>query len=91
MDHILENDGKPVPDMASVASTNAPARTADEDDEDLEALRIQSGGAAGNESSEANSSSGGVAQVRNKRYCFTFVSNNIHTVYQMLAMWQDLP
>ncbi|CAE6417806.1 unnamed protein product [Rhizoctonia solani] len=62
MDHILENDGKPVPDMASVASTNAPARTADEDDEDLEALRIQSGGAAGNESSEANSSSGGVAQ-----------------------------
>jgi len=43
MDHILENEGKPVPDPSSVspATTSAPAaQPMDEDDQDdLEALR----------------------------------------------------
>lgn len=42
MDHILENEGKPVPDLSSVSSaaSNAPAaQPMDEDDQDdLEAL-----------------------------------------------------
>ncbi|KZW00449.1 hypothetical protein EXIGLDRAFT_721964 [Exidia glandulosa HHB12029] len=40
MDHILEHDGQPVPDLSSVSS--APSRaapTGDDDDEDAEALR----------------------------------------------------
>ena len=43
MDHILENEGKPVPDLASVSSSTATssATTAGQevDDEDLEALK----------------------------------------------------
>lgn len=42
MDHILENEGKPVPDLNAVADTGstAPRREPmDEDEEDLEALR----------------------------------------------------
>ncbi|GAB1518254.1 hypothetical protein RhiTH_001313 [Rhizoctonia solani] len=63
MDHILENDGKPVPDLTNVASTNAPAPTANEDDEELEALRAQYGGTGAAEAGKAeNSVSGGVAQ-----------------------------
>ncbi|KAJ1306824.1 hypothetical protein OPQ81_007810 [Rhizoctonia solani] len=61
MDHILENDGKPVPDLSNVTSTNAPPPRADEDDEDTEALRAQYGGAAAG-SSGGNTSAGGVAQ-----------------------------
>ncbi|ELU43603.1 hypothetical protein AG1IA_02375 [Rhizoctonia solani AG-1 IA] len=64
MDHILENDGKPVPDLTNVASTNAPAPTANEDDEELEALRAQYGGTSAAEAGKAeNSVSGGVAQI----------------------------
>lgn len=63
MDHILENDGKPVPDLGSVttAPPSAPP-AADEDDEDLAALRAQYGGAAG-ASSTSGEATGGVAQV----------------------------
>lgn len=49
MDHLLENDGKPVPsDIGSVTETAPPARDAsamDEDDEDAEALRAVYGAA----------------------------------------------
>ncbi|KAG8714863.1 hypothetical protein FRC11_006779, partial [Ceratobasidium sp. 423] len=61
MDHILENDGKPVPDLSNVTSTNAPPPQAGGDDEDLEALRAQYGGAAAG-SSGGNPPTGGVAQ-----------------------------
>lgn len=46
MDHILENEGKPVPDLSSVSSSSAPnpqAMDVDEDDEDAEALRSIAG------------------------------------------------
>lgn len=53
MDHILENEGKPVPDLSSVSSsTTGTSRTGgseDEDDEDVEALKAvygHKGGAA---------------------------------------------
>jgi len=62
MDHILENDGKPVPDLGSV--TTAPSSVppaAEEDDEDLAALRAQYGGTAG-ASSTGGETTGGVAQ-----------------------------
>ncbi|KAF8606040.1 hypothetical protein BDV93DRAFT_438020 [Ceratobasidium sp. AG-I] len=47
MDHILENDGKPVPDLGSIttAPSSAPPAT-EEDEEELAALRAQYGGAA---------------------------------------------
>ena len=53
MDHILENEGKPVPDASSQAapSSSAPppsggAIDVDEDDEDAEALKAVYGGSA---------------------------------------------
>ncbi|KZT07347.1 uncharacterized protein LAESUDRAFT_812327 [Laetiporus sulphureus 93-53] len=44
MDHILENDGKPVPDLSTVSTSSAPAAGAggaehEEDEEELEALQ----------------------------------------------------
>ncbi|GBE86671.1 Uncharacterized protein SCP_0905510 [Sparassis crispa] len=41
MDHILENEGKPVPDLTSVSTSAAPsgAEPMDDEDEDEEALR----------------------------------------------------
>jgi len=53
MDHILENDGKPVPELSSVSSSSALAPSGgepmDEDEDDQEALRAVYGktGAAG--------------------------------------------
>lgn len=49
MDHILENEGKPVPDPSSQAAPSAPSGSAmdvDEDDEDAEALKAVYGGSA---------------------------------------------
>ncbi|KAG8695948.1 hypothetical protein FRC09_008835 [Ceratobasidium sp. 395] len=64
MDHILENDGKPVPDLGSVsaAPSNAPAAGGGEDDEDLELLQARFGGAEGAASSSGGAPTGGVAQ-----------------------------
>ena len=43
MDHVLENEGNPVPDLASVssstASASAPSAGQEVDDEDIEALK----------------------------------------------------
>ncbi|CAE7205089.1 unnamed protein product [Rhizoctonia solani] len=61
MDHILENDGKPVPELSSITSSSAPPPQTGEDDEDLDALRAQYGDAA-TSSSGGNPSAGGVAQ-----------------------------
>lgn len=61
MDHILENDGKPVPDLSNVTNTSAPPPQAGGDDEDLEALRAQYGGGAAG-SSGGNPSAEAVAQ-----------------------------
>lgn len=49
MDHILENEGKPVPDLGSVTSSSSTAQPMDVDDEeDAEALRALTGqGGAG--------------------------------------------
>ncbi|KAF8509604.1 ubiquitin-related domain-containing protein [Hysterangium stoloniferum] len=51
MDHILENDGKPVPNLTDLASSGASSSpvAVDEDDEDAEALKAVYGaaGAAG--------------------------------------------
>lgn len=46
MDHILENEGNPVPDLSAVTSSSSSAPQAmdvDEDDEDAEALRAFAG------------------------------------------------
>ncbi|KAI9062737.1 hypothetical protein FKP32DRAFT_1677243 [Trametes sanguinea] len=68
MDFILENEGKPVPDLSSVsASSGSPAAPSgggepmDEDDEDLEALKAVYGKkiAGGGAGAEAGSSAGG--------------------------------
>ncbi|KAH9951108.1 ubiquitin-related domain-containing protein [Amylocystis lapponica] len=71
MDHIIGNEGNPVPDLSSVTSSGSSGGAAaasggepmDEDDEDLEALRAVYGptGAAG-----AQSSGGGSADVEAK-------------------------
>jgi nitrogen fixation protein FixH len=62
MDHVFENEGKPVPDLGAVAEAAAPARAAGsdamdvdgEDDEDLRAaLKLSKGeGAAEGSASE---------------------------------------
>lgn len=44
MDHILENEGKPVPDLGSMTSSSSSAQPMDEDeDEDAETLRALTG------------------------------------------------
>ncbi|TFK29599.1 hypothetical protein FA15DRAFT_663746 [Coprinopsis marcescibilis] len=60
MDHILENEGKPVPDLGAVneSSSSRPADGMDvDDDEDLEALRAMglAKGASGSADAEAKS------------------------------------
>jgi hypothetical protein len=47
MDHILENDGKPVPELGSIAAAQpAAAPGGGDDDEDMELLQAKFGGAA---------------------------------------------
>ncbi|KAG9092450.1 hypothetical protein FS749_015742 [Ceratobasidium sp. UAMH 11750] len=64
MDHILENDGKSVPDLGSVAAAQpaAPAAGGGDDDEDLELLQARFGGAAEATSSSGDAPSDGVAK-----------------------------
>lgn len=64
MDHILENDGNPVPDLGSVTATqrSAPAVGGEDDDEDMEALQARFGGPAGAASSSDGGPSEGVAK-----------------------------
>lgn len=54
MDHIIEHEGQPIPDLSAVAESAGPPRDAmivDEDDEDSEALK--SLGAIANNAVEA--------------------------------------
>ncbi|EUC59706.1 UBX domain protein [Rhizoctonia solani AG-3 Rhs1AP] len=44
MDHILENDGKPVPELSNVTSANVPPPQADDDDEDMGGAAVSSSG-----------------------------------------------
>ena len=59
MDHILENEGNPVPDLSSVSAaattSSAASRSAgnDEDDEDIEALKAVYGHKGGLEAQAA--------------------------------------
>ncbi|QRV88893.1 UBX (ubiquitin regulatory X) domain protein [Ceratobasidium sp. AG-Ba] len=63
MDHILENDGKPVPDLGSVAAAQPASVTRGEDEEeDMEALQARFGGPAGAASSSTDGPSEGVAK-----------------------------
>lgn len=65
MDHILENEGKPVPDPSAVTSTpssggrsgDGASMDVDEDDEDLEALKAVYGPGASSSSGEAEAKS----------------------------------
>ncbi|KAI0714153.1 ubiquitin-related domain-containing protein [Cerioporus squamosus] len=53
MDHLIENEGKPIPDLSSVSASTAPAPSGggpmdvDEDNEELEALKAVYGKKAG--------------------------------------------
>lgn len=74
MDFLIENEGKPVPDLASVSSSGPSAASSgggdepmDEDDEDLEALKAVYGknlaaGAKAGEGSSAGSADGAEAK-----------------------------
>lgn len=58
MDHLIENEGKPVPDLSSGSSTATSTRPADrgdpmDEDEDLEALEAVYGKGAGGSDAEA--------------------------------------
>ena len=56
MDHLLENEGKPVPDLSSVSATATSSSNpapADVDDEDLEALKAVYGHTGGLEAQTA--------------------------------------
>ena len=48
MDHLVENEGNPVPDLSTVSSSTRPAGGGDpmDEDEDLEALRAVYGAGA---------------------------------------------
>lgn len=65
MDHLLENQDKPIPDLTDVpsAATSAggPSNAVDEDDEDVEALKAVYGPAAGGSGQDLE------AKVRNIR------------------------
>jgi hypothetical protein len=64
MDHILENDGKPVPELGSVAAAQPAVASGDgEDDEDMELLQAKFGGAATAGSSSGDAPSDGSAKV----------------------------
>ncbi|RPD58953.1 hypothetical protein L226DRAFT_536479 [Lentinus tigrinus ALCF2SS1-7] len=72
MDHLVENEGKPIPDLSSVSSSSAPAPSGggpmdvDEDNEDLEALKAVYGKNAGDAGAGAGegSSAGGDAEAK---------------------------
>ena len=69
MDHILENEGKPVPDLSSVSSgTTGAARPAGEehaeDDEDIEALKAVYGHTGGLEMQHAAASAAADAEAK---------------------------
>jgi UBX domain-containing protein 1/4 len=57
MDHIIENDGNPVPDLSTVSASSSggpsAAAGANEDDEDAEALRAVYGVDGGSQSIDA--------------------------------------
>ena len=68
MDHLVDNEGKPVPDLSSVSSTETSTRPAGggdpmDEDEDLEALRAVYGSGA-NASSLAQAETDAEAKVR---------------------------
>jgi len=63
MDHILENDGKPVPESGSVAAAQPGGPPGNgEDDEDMELLQAKFGGAAAAGSSSGDAPSDGAAK-----------------------------
>ena len=55
MDHLVENEGNPVPDLSTVSSSTQPAGGGDpmDEDEDLEALRAVYGAGAKSGDGEA--------------------------------------
>ena len=69
MDHLIENEGKPVPDLSSVSASSGSAPSGgagpmdvdDEDDEDLAALKAVYGKKAGAGGSDAGAGSSSAA------------------------------
>lgn len=91
MDHILENEGKPIPDLGAVAETSNPAsaQPMDEDDAaDLEALQN-----LGVKGAAAVSATQDEARVRDRFSLHgegrTLQSTNF-TEHQVFGVWQDL-
>ena len=71
MDHLIENEGNPVPDLSSVSSTAASTRPPGggdpmDEDEDLEALRAVYGKSGGSDPDEVG------AKVRRSSYDVLF-------------------
>ncbi|EIW59780.1 uncharacterized protein TRAVEDRAFT_28791 [Trametes versicolor FP-101664 SS1] len=74
MDFLIENDGKPIPDLSSVTASSAAAPSGgggepmDEDDEDLAALKAVYGknlaGGAGASAGEGSASAGAVVEAK---------------------------
>lgn len=86
MDHILEHEGQPVPDLGGVVESSSGARSRDamdvDDDEDADALK--SLGAIANNAVEAKVCSRVLSMYKS--------SNSIeHQEHQMFRVWQDLP
>lgn len=85
MDHILEHDGQPVPDLGAVteSSSGAGSRDAMDVDEDEDADALKSLGAIASNAVEAKVCLLVLALIQN--------FNPTLQEHQMLRVWQDLP
>ena len=84
MDHIVENEGKPVP--TDGGSSNEPARPSaggdDDDEEDFKLAMSLSQGESGEQEAKVCS--------RYMRCMFELMDASLNAVYQVLGVWQGV-
>lgn len=98
MDHIINNEGKPVPDLSTVSEVrNAGAGSGepmDEDeDEDADALRAIYGKGASSSSATGAALEEAKVRLDSRIQCGVetgFLTSPTHSEHQVLPMWQDI-
>lgn len=94
MDHILEHEGQPVPDISGVSESkggSSAAMDVDEDDDDIEALKglgVVKGAVAGGSSGADVEAK--VRQCVEFRVIYVLILSSPPTEHQMFAVWQGI-
>jgi hypothetical protein len=85
MDHILENEGKPVPtDGGSSNEAARPSAGGDDGDEDEDMKLAMSLSQGGSDEQDAK------VCARYRRWIFELMSTSSNVVHQVLGMWQGV-